>query len=202
MTAYTDSIGQPISAEALTRLPEADGRHELERGRLLTFPFRSPRHGIASLRIACSLFAHVTTSGLGKVYPSGTGYQLTWDPDTVRVPSVSFLSAQRQAEQTPLHSYIQGAPDLAVEITAPPDGFGKVLSRALMWLHHGSPMVLVVDPAAQLAARLRSRGDVRVTGPSEPFGGEDIVPGWSMTFGESFDQALLSPPRRVRRRPC
>ena len=48
-----------------------------------------------------------------------SGYHLEWDPDTVRAPDVSFISAERLPPDGFPHSYPTLAPDLAVEVLSP-----------------------------------------------------------------------------------
>ena len=63
------------------------------------------------------------------MFGSSAGYVLARNPDTVREPDVSFLSTARLGDQD-LDSFLEGAPDLAVEILSPSNSARDMAAKA------------------------------------------------------------------------
>src|SRR5712692_2490245 len=135
-----------MTAEELERLPD-DGRlYELVNGELRIMTPAGSQHGRVGTRIYRPLANYVYEHGLGEVFPSDTGFQLTRDPDTVRSPDVAFVCRERMEAVGDLTGYWPGAPDLVVEVISPSDLYTEVEDKILTWLGHGTRLVLVANP--------------------------------------------------------
>jgi Uma2 family endonuclease len=62
------------------------------------------------------------------VFDSSAGYVLSRNPDTVREPDVSFLTTERLKDQD-LDAFLEGAPDLAVEVLSPSNTAAEMHSK-------------------------------------------------------------------------
>lgn len=107
-----------LTLEQFDQLPVVEGLlYELDEGELATIKELMPRHNLVRGNIAYVLGQFAEDRQLGTVF-STTGYQLS--PETVRIPDVSFVPADRMSE-IDLDRRIPGAPALAVEVVSPTD---------------------------------------------------------------------------------
>lgn len=87
--------GRSLTAEDLYHIRDPGHRHELVSGELRTLPFHGGQNGAISCALASQLNSSVYLRGLGIVIGGGTGYILSRNPDTVRVPFVAFIRNDR-----------------------------------------------------------------------------------------------------------
>jgi len=112
----------------LANLPDDSYRHELVAGVIVAEPLPRHRHDRTRRRLERLLEAFVETRGLGEVFGEA-GYVLARDPDTVRGPDLSFVSAERLRGFDDAR-FFSGAPDLAVEILSPSKRPGEMHRRS------------------------------------------------------------------------
>ena len=176
-----------MTADELIRLPRGRERHELVRGVLRTMPLATWPEAIAANNVVHSLRPYESGRRPHGVL-TGVGFQLSWDPDTVRAPDVAFLSPRRLHEVEGVKGYIPGAPDLAVEVISPTDLYLDVHDTISEWLEHGTEVVFVVNPWRKVVAVHRPGRPVIILGMDDTLTAEDVVPGWSMAVRDLFDQ--------------
>ncbi|MCC7371758.1 MAG: Uma2 family endonuclease [Chloroflexi bacterium] len=184
MTANT----KLLTADDLWQLPDDGMQHELVRGELRSMAPRGFQHGRSSTRIGRSLDHFVEEHGLGEVMTSEIGYRLESDPDTVRGPDVSFISAAHLARVGEPRTFFAGSPDLAVEVVSPNDRYTDVQEKVSEWLQAGARLVFVVDPRRRTVTVSRPDLTTFTLGIEDTLPGEDVVPGWSMSVRELFEQ--------------
>ena len=141
----TQVTSQPFTAEALLALDDGF-RYELARGELRKMSLAGSNHGYLAGELSAELRNHVKAHKLARVYAAETGFKLTSNPDTVRAPDVAFVSQERLERVGPITGYRPGAPDLAAEVVSPNDTYREVEEKVFGWLHHGTRLVLVVNP--------------------------------------------------------
>jgi Uma2 family endonuclease len=171
-----------MTADELLRMPD-DGyhRYELVRGELRTMSPAGGDHCDIAARIVASLGSHVYPRKLGRIYTADPGFLIERNPDTVRAPDVAFVRRER-AMKTP--RFIEGAPDLSVEVVSPNDTYTEVEEKALQMLQAGTRAVVVVDPKTQ-SVRVYRTGKLDIL--TDTIAVDDIIPGWRMPFSEVFD---------------
>src|ERR1041384_6492321 len=98
-----------MTAEELIQLPRGYFRAELINGELITMPLPGLPHGRIAARISARLTQFVLDHDLGEVYITDVGFQLTWNPDTVVGPDISFISKERLDRAGNVTGYWQGA---------------------------------------------------------------------------------------------
>jgi Uma2 family endonuclease len=171
--------------EDLPWLEPEEGRSELVAGTLVREPPPGERHGGIAAQVATLLLPFVRERGLGWVFVE-TGYVLARDPDTVRGPDVSFVSARRLATAARRGPYLVGAPDLAVEVVSPDDTWQKVGAKVAEYLAAGAQAVWVIDPRHQtVTTHLRGRRPMTL-GREEILHGEPYLPGLSLAVADLF----------------
>jgi len=180
------------TAEELLQLPSGRWRYELVRGQLRVMTLAGHVHGRIAARIAGRLFAFVEANRLGVTYAAETGFMLSRAPDTVRAPDASFVSSGRlSAILVPSLSYLQGAPDLAVEVMSPSDRPARVAEKTEEWLAAGCRAVVVLNPATRSATIHRPGGSVERLDSDRDLSVSEVLPGWSVSLSDLFqpDQA-------------
>ena len=175
-----------MTAEELMQLPDDDLRHELINGELITMPLPKLPHGRSATRLGVPLAQFVLENELGEVYISDIGYQLTWNPDTVLAPDVTFVSKERLEQAGDVKGYWQGAPDLAVEVYSPGYRPGKVSDRISRLFSVGAKQVWIVDLKHSTVTVYRSESDVTTFSGSDYLESPDLVSGISDFAGEDL----------------
>jgi Uma2 family endonuclease len=158
-------------------LPVKEGNlYELNEGGLVTMTEPLPRHNWVRDNIAAALrdFAH--PRHFGRVFVE-TGYQLT--PETVRIPDVSFVTAERMRE-IDLDKRIQGAPALAIEVVSPTDLAEDLTQKVKQYLGAGAKTVWVFYPKPREVQVLRADGAIFVRRESEILEEPEVLPGFSL----------------------
>jgi Uma2 family endonuclease len=177
-----------MTAHELWCLPDDGMRHELVRGELRTMPPGGLEQGDRSSVLDGSLGVFVRAHGLGRVFTNEPGFILTTDPDTVRAPDVAYLRSEQLKDGIPT-GYFRGAPDLAVEVISPNDLYAEVDEKVAEWLEHGTRLVFVVNPRRKVVAVHRPGQPVAMLGIEDTLTADDLVPGWSLSVRDLFDQS-------------
>jgi Uma2 family endonuclease len=177
---------QLMTAEDLLRLPHGGQLHELIEGVLTTMAPPGGDHGLIAAEFSGELRAFVRANNLGRVFIE-TGFIIRRNPDTVRLPDVAFVSRERMAAIGRVTGFMEGAPDLAVEIISPSDLYNEVADKVAEWLAAGTRMVLVIDPRQRTVTVRRPPTDVTILTENDEIDGADVVPGWRLPVPIVFE---------------
>lgn len=178
------AVNRLITADELLAMPENDCRYELVRGELITLPIEGAMHGSVGSRFNRRLGAFVEARDLGEVFIR-TGFILATDPDTVRGPDVAFVSKARLYDDMS-EGYFPFAPDLAVEVASPNDGYAEVDDKAAEYLAAGTGLVVVVDPGAGAITKHYARGGIERLGEGDMLALDDIIADFECAAAEIF----------------
>jgi Uma2 family endonuclease len=176
-----DLLGRDYTAEEAFWL-NPDGAWELVEGR---FVFMSPagaRHGRLVARLSRAFAESVEPHGLGIVLAGDVGFILRRKPDAVRAPDVAFLRAERGGPDVPA-GFLEGAPDLAIEILSPGDRPTEVERKALEFIAAGSTVVWVVDPDAR-TCRVYRAGETRTLGGEAVLSCPELLGGFALPLSK------------------
>ena len=173
-----------MTAEELMQLPDDDLRHELINGELITMPLPGHPHGRIAARLLVPLAQFVWDHDLGEVYDF-VGFQLTWNPDTVLGPDISFVSKERLPKVGEV-CYWQGPPDLAVEIYSPGYRPGKVSKRISRLFSYGTKQIWIVDLKHGTVSVYRSESDITTFSGSDYLEAQDMFPGFRISLDNIF----------------
>ena len=166
---------------------EDDGLfYELDEGELISMSPAKRKHGRIQHRIISLLDKYLDRKPLGEVYVSETGFLLSREPATVRAPDVAFVRAGQASEESP-DGYIEGAPDLAVEVVSPSDSARSITRKVVQYLRHGGHTVWVVYPEAEEVHVFEASGSSRVLQGEQPLEAPDLLPGFSVTVRSLFE---------------
>jgi Uma2 family endonuclease len=186
MSNAADPI-RPISAEELYAMRD-DGRYELVAGALRVHEPTSWTHGDLQATLLSELRAAARAGRLGGVVAE-VGFVLRRQPDTVRAPDVAFLRADRVPRADGATRFIEGAPDLAVDVLSPDDRAWEVAEKVEEYLSAGTRLVWVVDPRNRHAVVHTPDRTARVLRAGESLDGADVVPGFRLALDELFGPA-------------
>jgi len=168
------------TAEQLERAGDI-GRCELVAGELITMMPPGGRHGKLANLIAYWLTRFVEETDAGSVL-SEAGFVLSRDPDTVRGPDAAFLRGDREIGD----GFLEGAPELAVEVVSPSDRPKAVADKVREWLEGGAEAVWVVHPRARTVTVHERMQAPREFRESDTLVGGTALPGFALDLRELF----------------
>jgi Uma2 family endonuclease len=173
-----------VTAEELERMSRP--RCELVDGRLVEMSPVSLDHGRVVLQFGSLLQSYVNRLRLG-VVGTEVGFKLASNPDTVRGPDLAFLRRDRVATARP-RGFVDGAPDLAVEVLSPEDRPGEVRRKINEYLTCGASLVIIVDPETKTVdVHRQNLPSTRVTDADAVLDLDSAIPGFHCTLREIFD---------------
>lgn len=168
-----------------------DGHCELIDGKVVdkytgqTMSGPGAMHGKLAARLARWLDSWAHERRAGDVYVE-TGFVLQREPTTIKRPDVSFLRAERLSNGTP-SGFIEGAPDLAVEINSPNDTWHEVEAKVALYFQAEARTVWIVEPSAQTITVRTPDAAPIVYQIDDTLRGEPVLPGFEMALRDVFD---------------
>jgi Uma2 family endonuclease len=175
-----------VSYEEFRELPDDGKRYELIHGEVHVSPAPKTKHQRAHSKLFVSLGSHVTTKGLGELLSAPLDVRL--DEDTVVQPDLVFISNARAT--IILEDYIDGAPDLVVEILSPSTTAYDRATKLALYAEAGVPWVWFLDPQAKTVEILKLEGRKYLV--DSILAGHQVLtsgsfPGWQLPLDELFD---------------
>jgi Uma2 family endonuclease len=182
--AAVETNEKVLTAEEFFNFPSSEGKQELVRGRVIEMAPAGGGHGRAQIRFGSRMEPHVEQSGQGYVV-SEVGFILDRSPDVVRAPDVAFVARDRFPAGVP-DTFIEGAPDLAVEVVSPGDTHTAVMEKVGEYLDAGTRLVWVASPRMRTVVVHRSDGSSQTLRADDVLSGEDVMPGFEVRVAELF----------------
>jgi len=177
-----------LTVDDLVNLPGeyTDLPHELVRGVLHLVTPAVSAHGLVVVRVSTALAQHVYSHGLGEVFGEATGFVLERDPDTLLCPDVAFVASRRLPPEGLDLSFLELAPDLAVEVVSKSDRPKAVRAKVDLYLRLGVRCVWVVDLARRAVGIHSADGSETLVGEDSVLEGGEILPGFSCPVASLF----------------
>lgn len=173
-----------LTIEQFDRLPVSEGiLYELNQGEVVTITEPMPRHNWVRDNIARLMGSFLEERKLGRVFLE-TGYQLT--PETVRIPDVSFVPADRM-RAIDLDRRIIGAPALAIEVVSPNDLAQELPQKVAQHLTAGARAVWVFYPKTRDVHIFRADGGSFIRREHETLEDPELIPGFSLDLKTVFE---------------
>jgi len=180
-----------MTAEELMELPHGEGfRYELINGELEKTMSAGFPHGRITMRLAGPLSEFIWTHDLGEILAAETGFQLTFGPDTVLAPDISFIAKERLAQVGETERFWPAAPDLVVEVLSPSDRPSKVNRKTSLWLGYGAKQVWIVNPKNHTVTIYRSPSDATTFSGSDYLEAQDLLPGFTLSLERIFSTSI------------
>ncbi len=183
------SLKQLVTAERLWEIPEKPGiRYELVRGELVEVPGAGYPHARLGRALMRLLDPFVVERDLGEAFPDGLAYIIAREPDTVRIPDVSFISKGRLPQED-IEGFVPFAPDLAVEIVSPTDRAEEVYGKVREYLEAGTRTVWVFWPRYQSITVYVPEKNPRELDEDDELDGGEVLPGFRARVADLFRMA-------------
>ncbi len=174
-----------LTADELEKMPDDDSvQIELDEGELITMRPAGAEHGDSETDIIVIIGSYVRKHRLGRLYPGDTGFRLS--PDIVRVPDVALVR-QNRLPLVRRKGFIDGPPDLAVEIFSPSDSVRQLMRKVKQYFAAGCHTVWIVYPEAKEVQILEAARTDRLHTGDEMIEAPELLPGFSARISEFFE---------------
>jgi len=136
------TVNRLITFAEFEQMPDApDGRYELRHGELVKVPPVQYGHNRIQRRLRRLLEAAACDTGEVEVE---LGFR-TLPEYEFRVADIAFVSRER-SDRVPDNSYLEGAPDIVIEILSPSNTASEMLDKEHLCLENGAREFWLVDP--------------------------------------------------------
>lgn len=180
------AVTKPLmTAEEFIRLPDAEGKQELVGGRVVEMVPVGDSHGIVQLDLGALMRQANRRGGRGRVMVE-TGFRLARNPDTVRAPDIAYISRERHPTVT--GSFVDAAPDIAVEVMSPDDRPSDINRKVREYLVAGVNLVWVVNQKRQVVTVYAPGVPARTLRGTDVLSGEDVLPELAVRVGDLFEE--------------
>jgi Uma2 family endonuclease len=161
---------------------------ELVAGKVVAVPPPSWDHDAIAGEIYEFLRHFVIEHDLGRAVPGG-GFLVRQTPDTVRSPDVSFTSRERLTARRSRRPYIEGGPDLAVEVVSPRNSEAAIRQKIAEYFSAATQRVWIVRAEPRTVTVHRPDGTARTHGADDTLTSDDAgfpVDGFELPVARVF----------------
>jgi Uma2 family endonuclease len=175
-------------------LPDDGHRYELVNGVLVDMGNSGAKHGYVCSTLMILLGSYVRLQKLGAMFDSSTAFKMK--SGNKRAPDISFVARERlQGLEDLPDGFLEGAPDLAVEILSPGNTTEEIHTKIVEYFENGARLIWVVHPNEHnehyvLVYRSSKEPD-RLLKSTDSLDGEDIVSGFSLPIAELFQKLVF-----------
>jgi len=163
-------------------------RYEIVNGELIDMGNSGAKHGYVCSILMILLGGYVHIQKLGAMFDSSTAFKMK--SGNKRSPDVSFMAKERLQglEELP-DGFLEGAPDLAVEILSPSNTVAEIHDKLVEYFENGSRLVWVINPKEKYVLVYRSSQEPdRLLKSVDSLDGEEIVSGFTLPVAELFQK--------------
>jgi Uma2 family endonuclease len=163
-------------------------RYEIVNGELIDMGNSGAKHGYIAVILSAALFNCVSTRKLGAIFDSSTAFKMK--SGNKRSPDISFMAKERLQGLDDLpDGFLEGAPDLAVEILSPSNTVEEIHNKLVEYFENGSRLVWVIHPKEEYVLVYRSAQEPdRLLKSTDSLDGEEIVSGFSLPIADLFQK--------------
>ena len=172
------------TARDLANMPDDGKIYELHNGVLVEVAGSKYRQTRLVIWIAHLIMSFIEQRNLGGAVTGADGAAELNEYNT-RIPDVGYITAERAQKQDD-DSYLQGAPDLAVEVVSPSNTDLEMQQRAGEYLSAGARLVWIVNPIKQTIDVYRPGGSRTILGIDGVLEGYDVLPGLALNVQQVF----------------
>lgn len=138
------------------------------------------------------LMTFVRANNLGKLLPGDALIRLL--PGLIRGPDVSFFSWDRLGGKFPDEPIASVVPDLAIELLSKGNTRAEIDRKIRELFLAGTRLVWVIDPKKRNARVYTTPDEVEQVPEGGTLDGGDVLPGFTLSLREVFDEADEGPP--------
>jgi Uncharacterized protein conserved in cyanobacteria len=163
-------------------------RYEIVNGELIDMGNSGAKHGYVCSILMILLGGYVHIQKLGAMFDSSTAFKMK--SGNKRSPDVSFMAKERLQglEELP-DGFLEGAPDLAVEILSPSNTVEEIHNKLVEYFENGARLVWVINPKEKYVLVYRSSQEPdRLLKSVDSLDGEEIVSGFTLPVADLFQK--------------
>lgn len=181
-------LTREITFEEAASLDPDEQSGEIVRGKLVHVTRNTWRHGVVAGNVYAALRAYARKTSGWSVAVGDPGAKLGRKPDVLRGPDVAVVRAERKPTGRGADGWLDGAPDVAVEVLGDSQKMSELVEKGLEYLAAGARLVWLLDPDARRVVVLTPPDHVRILGPDGALDGGDELSGFSCEIAELFDE--------------
>jgi Uma2 family endonuclease len=181
------AIEPQMTFEEAGRLDPDRHPGELDEGRFVPMTRSTWRHGTIVGNVYAALRAYAKAQGGWSVSVGDPGTKLSRAPDVLRGPDVGIVRKEREPVGHGAAGWLDGAPDVAVEVLGDAQPSSVLTAKALEYLAAGAKAVWLLDPEPRQVTVLTPPNAIAVLGPEATLEGGDALPGFSCAVAELFE---------------
>jgi Uma2 family endonuclease len=167
-------------------LPDDGHHYEIVNGELIDMGNSGALHGYICSNLMILLGGYVQQQKLGAMFDSSTAFRMK--NGNRRSPDISFFAKARLQGITTLPSgYLEGAPDLAVEVLSPGNTFEEIADKLEEYFQNGTRLAWVINPMQTYVMVYHSAPEPeKLLRSIDSLEGEDIIPGFTLPVADLF----------------
>jgi Uma2 family endonuclease len=155
--AEVTAVKRRLTEEEFLRLPDDGRKYELVEGEAREVP-AGVLHNAIVMRIGFLMYP--SAQKVGFLAASSAGFKMV--TGNIRSPDVSLVLRERLPEGKPPQGFLEGAPDLAIEVLSPNEDWAELGRKLGEYFASGSKEVWLVDPEKHMVTVYKSLTEVRV----------------------------------------
>jgi Uma2 family endonuclease len=105
----------------------------------------------------------------------------------IRSPDLSLMQKARLPQGEPPADFIDGAPDLAVEVVSPSENLKDLYQKVLEYFESGAREVWLLFPERKQVYRYTAPLEVEVLREDDVLTGGELLPDFQVRVGELFE---------------
>ena len=174
--------------EEFMALPDDGHHYEIINGELIDMGNSGALHGYVCSTLVILLGGYVRQHNLGAMLDSSTAFKMK--NGNKRSPDIAFFAKERLQGMAVLPSgYLEGAPDLAVEVLSPDNTVEEIDDKLTEYFENGSRLVWVINPIQHYVLVYRSAEEPdRLLKGKDSLDGEEVIPGFSLAIADLFQK--------------
>lgn len=166
----------------LMAMPNDGRKYELVDGRIQIVP-TGARHGWIGFELANRIGSYIR--GRFKGFDSSTGFRMS--RGNIRSPDLAVMAIERLPQGQPPVDFVDGAPDLAVEIVSPSENQKDLAQKVLEYFESGAREVWLLFPERKQFYRYTAPVEVEVLREDDILTGGELLPEFRVRVGELFE---------------
>jgi Uma2 family endonuclease len=174
--------------EEFMALSKDGHRYEIVNGELIDMGNSGALHGNLAIILSSALFAIVNAQKLGALFDSSTAFKMK--SGNKRSPDIAFFAKERLQGMTQLPTgFLEGAPDLAVEILSPGNTVEEIEAKITEYFDNGACLIWVISPTQHYVMVYRCAQEPdRLLKSVDSLDGEEVIPGFTLPVADLFQK--------------
>ena len=176
-----------LTLDEFLRLEETEPASEYACGEAFQKPMPNRPHSAIQLFLGAMLFPFLSQTKLGRAF---TEFRCIFGPpgrERTYVPDLTYVARERLTADL----YLQGPPDLAIEILSPDQHMAHFLDKIQFYLLYGVRLVWVIDPATATVTVQVPGQEARILSSGDMLDGGEVLPGFSVAVDAIFAQTQV-----------